>query len=484
MKLNFYKNFKLADELFFYLVIFFYFIFQTIKFINFAPDIEYGGDAIRYWVYAKDLVFDENTFKNSASLIEVRWGIWIMPFLLIKIFSSDIVFYYLSNFIAFNLGVIFILLSVKRNLDVLSFSFLCFFIAISSELYRFNYQLLPSTFTILTLGLSIFCFLKFMNSKQNIIKKEIYFLLFVFSCFWLYGVKETNLAFIFGFLLLIYFFEKKYIFKFIFYLFLLYVLETIILNLLLENFSILGKLHHLLINTSKMTDYINLSNAYDNFYDRGITQRWYAARQNNVVIYFISFISILYFLNFENKNKVLIVFILLGLSFVILTSFFIISLNPIVIGQPLDSRYTSPYILIAYILVIFFMKDLFNKFIDIKLNFKKTFFNLLAIILIIIFFIAPDINGNRFNFAYGDYRVKNIKDHINFYNNLPKRIENSGCIQSGNGKRLKYSLQMIPNEKRNQNIIRIFNPYNIKKNKDLKFLSINEDNFCPSIINF
>ena len=441
------------------------FIIQVFKFIFFAPDIEFGGDAIRYWVYAKDLKFDIQSFVNSSDLIEIRWGIWLLPNVLINIFSSDVKFYYLSSFISFNLSLIIFTIIIHNLTNLRCAMIFALIIIIDALLYRFNFQLLPSTMVLLPLSICIYFFINFLNS-ENEKYKNISFFISVLSLFWMYGVKETNIFFSVGFFLYLIIYEKKYLKYFIFLFSLFYLIETIVLSILIDEFSVLGKIHHLIAHKSDMTYYLKNNAELDKFYDRGITNRWYTARMNHSVLFFLSFVAIIYFFssNFTEKNKNIIFISFLATSFVICTSFFIISLDPIFPGQPYFKRYTAPYVPIAYILTIYFINNIFKS--------KKLVFNL-GFLFIFIFYISQDINGIIFNIKYFEYKVQNIKKHFNYYNNLHSKLERADCIITKNGKKLKYSLHLIPNEKRNNKINKILTTPWIKEGNK-KILYINE----------
>ena len=133
-------------------------IIQVYKFIFFAPDIEFGGDAIRYWVYAKDLKFNTHSFVNSSDLIEIRWGIWLLPNVLINIFSSDVLFYYLSSFISFNFSLVIFTIIICNLINLRSAIIFSLIIIFDALLYRHNFQLLPSTMVLLPLSICIYFF--------------------------------------------------------------------------------------------------------------------------------------------------------------------------------------------------------------------------------------------------------------------------------------------------------------------------------------
>ena len=80
--------------------------------------------------------------------------------------------------------------------------------------------------------------------------------------------------------------------------------------------------------------------------------------------------------------------------------------------------------------------------------------------------MSKDINGLRFNIKYFEYKVQNIKNHLKYYNSLHSKLENADCIIAENGKRLKYSLHLIPNEKRNNKINKILTTQWIKEGSE------------------
>ena len=139
----------------------------------------------------------------------------------------------------------------------------------------------------------------------------------------MYGVKETNIFFAVGFFLYLVIYEKKYLKYFIFLFTLFYIIETITLHVLIDEFNILGKIHHLIAHKSDMTYYLKNNTELDKYYDRGITNRWYVARMNHSILFFLSFVAIIYFFssNFTEKNKNIIFISFIGTSFVLCTSF-------------------------------------------------------------------------------------------------------------------------------------------------------------------
>jgi len=101
MSINFYESFK-SNFIFIFIFIILIICF---KLLYYVPDIENGGDAVKY--YKIGIEVSKLNFSNfQEHHFYLRWGVWINSLILNILLPNNIISYYFSNFIPFWVGII------------------------------------------------------------------------------------------------------------------------------------------------------------------------------------------------------------------------------------------------------------------------------------------------------------------------------------------------------------------------------------------
>ena len=260
-------------------------------------------------------------------------------------------------------GIIFILIA-SFTIGPIAASLLSVLWAIDSELYRATFQLLTTGQGLLPL--SIVCvFLYYLTKRQSVRLSDIAIISLL--SFWLYGVKETNLFFLPGVMMFLW--RSSGIRNALIYILMfigLYCIETIALYFISDGELLFGRMYELLFGGHKHLNAMTSGRIVKElvkYYDGGWSIRFYIASGHHIVVYFISaFISLIYIanpINKENKSdrfgSLYLTFSNLFISFFLLTSIFIVEIDPIVLGQPLRSRYLAILLPISYIIIFSFL---------------------------------------------------------------------------------------------------------------------------------
>lgn len=340
-------------------------VFQVAKFFFWVPDVEVGGDAAQKWFLAKDIangsvdVFRSTDFINHHFL---RWATWVFPAFAVLIFGDELWVYYASTAIpSFAASLVFIWLSFRifgGKVAVL-FAFLWFF---DPQMNRATFQLLPTGAGLLPLALLILCFEQHVSKTMSHTRFVLYVSLLLF---WLYGAKETNIFFapgvFFATWVLVHFRAACAV---VFVCVSLYVLEAVVLGAMLGDSMPGGRMLALMSGEAKhittMFEGQRIVAEQEDIWDSGILSRWYTVSPIHVAVYIPSIILFVYFtiryliLKPADPIKQLLLNVcILALSFVLLTSFFFVSLDPIRLGQPIRPRYIAILLPLSLIVLVF-----------------------------------------------------------------------------------------------------------------------------------
>ncbi|WP_319544499.1 hypothetical protein [Ruegeria conchae] len=337
----------------YFLLISLFLAFQLLKLIYFLPPPEIGGDAARKWFLAKDLsegsleVFRAN---EHASHHFFRWGTWLFPLALIWSFGDSVAFYYLSTFIPATLAASIFLNLYYRHFGLKVASALAILWALDPQLNRALFQLLPTGAALLPLALIALGFQRFIDEKLT--KRGL--VLWLSPClFWLYGAKETNVFFAPGLFIAVWVLAgPRSAFKLTAICLIFYVIEAIALSALQGQIMVGGRLLELLMGGSNHLKIMFESSSHvqqqETLWDAGIISRWYRVLAVHVPVYIpsiLAFVAIVisgFVSPFSNSTgRVAFAIALTALSFVVLTSFFIVSFDPLRLGQPLRPRYVA-----------------------------------------------------------------------------------------------------------------------------------------------
>ena len=292
-----------------------------ILFINliFYTPLIHGYDEMAKWSAAKKIVENSYIANQHHSM---RWGGWITT-LVFQGFENGPLAYYIHNLLVLHISLIIFSYIIFKYSGIIPSIFFLFITHFNDLILWSGFQADITIETFLPLSLIIFCV------QKNILNKNFNFILFVFFCFYLYGVKETNLYFIPGILLFLFkYYDKKKCINFILFYVLFYILETFFFKYFSDNFSNYGRIFELLVGAgnSEIKQYF-LSNSPNLKLLDIIILRWNFLPSTH--IYLITFLGVIYicFINYKKKiaKNTLEVFIsLITLSFFFFNTLFIL----------------------------------------------------------------------------------------------------------------------------------------------------------------
>ena len=332
---------------------------QVLKFFFLLPEPEIGGDAALKWQLARDLASGSLEVVRSRDVLDhhyLRWGSWGPAALLIRLFGDGIAIYFLSTAVLSTLAGLVFLWLFHRHFGVtgaLLFGTIWYF---DPQIYRATFQLLPSGAGLMPLALLILVLDRYCSDRLS---KTGLVVLSAVALFWLYGAKETNAFFVPGALAAVWLFASaRAAFGLLILGTALYFAEALALSALLDRPLPGGRLLALLLqggHVDAMSANPALIREQVALWDAGILSRWYTVKPFHIPIYFGAIVCFFYFVArrirtppSERSEAVSLAVALIGISFVLLTSFFIISLDPVVLGQPLRPRYLTILIPLAF----------------------------------------------------------------------------------------------------------------------------------------
>ena len=284
-------------------------------------------------------------FSDGATHQHLRWGSYsILYFLSLLTGGFSLELITITSGVSFFIAISILSLVCLREIGL--FPALCFLLFVFTSkalnLDIFSWSVVNQALIPLSLLVLLICEL---TKKPNLKLGPIYMALL---CFWLYGVKETNLFF-FPFLLFLNFFfsNKSFYLKAILTFVLLLIFETFLIYIFSENNYPFGRLVGLMITPSFqmiqsgifLPEEARTGGFFENTFL--IFYRWYSARAwDTTIIYFSSILSIM-FLFGRNEKLLPKIISSLVLSFFFFTTFFIVSIFPPVMGQPLYTRFLT-----------------------------------------------------------------------------------------------------------------------------------------------
>ena len=383
--------------------------------------------------------FDLSTFE-LANHHHLRWGSWIVPFFFNIIFGDGIEIYYYSTIVPSTLaGLLFVYLCSKRFGFVWALVFLALWFT-DKQLNRGTFQLLPTGQGLLPLALMGYLLLQLPGSKPT---NKRYLTLILCCWFWMYGVKETNLFFTPGILFYVYFNGGFRAVRFLLLGMLgLYAIECLFFILITNGDLVLGRAWQLLFGDAKhmklMSTMQKLVKEQNRYFDHGVTIRWYMTDKPQVVLNFIAPLLSLFYLNklgiknLERQQRLIVIYAVLCLSFLFFTTIFIVSLDPIRLGQPLRDRYLAIILPLAFILVMDFVKF--------HVADKNRIMGLSGLFLAVMFLSSPIEQTQK------RYSKKSVSERSAQYHKLAKRMQQADCIHSKIRKRTMHLPNIMPLE--------------------------------------
>ena len=405
------------------IITFIFFIFLCFKLIFQVPILNDGGDEAGQWFLVLD--FLEGDYSKFSSLHHnLRWANWL-PSMLIGVFDQSYVGYYFFNFLRSTTAFFifyFVVAKIFKPLTSMVFLFLIFF---DHDLMIFYFELNPLMTAILYLSL-IFLFV--YKKKEKIFENRNLFII-IFLFFLLYGVKLPYIFFFIGFAVFTYNLRgTNDLIKSLGIFSLFYIVETLIFNYFNPDFSNLGRIHEIVFSKTIHINnmYVHFPNGMSKLY---IFDRWLV--NPNSIAYLIGILILCYVLIGKSKELTIFqkdirikLFCYLGLAFFYLNTFFIISLDPFMMGQEHHTRYVAHLIFLLFPLIIFFLRYLVVKS-------HISILPIYTVIFIIIFY--PQFSNAFQLISKGQIlNFKSITKQFIKYDEYSKIIKNSDCFLSNN----------------------------------------------------
>jgi len=428
---------------------------QAWRVTNIAPLPESIWDNIYLWDWARSFSYGDFSGFLNDSHHQSRWGVWLPAAVLIDVFSDHILVYYLTTIVPSTLAIAIFTYLIYREVGLLAgLVFLClwFFDAL---LFRATFQLLPSGQGLLPIALLFWICLDIVKNGECTIRSVLFAALVTF---WLYGTKETHLAFLPAVAWIVFRFGSRNLLLIFFGILLAgYALETVFFNYISEEYSWLGRVYHL-INDGQhikiMTENARYVGQQTRFFDSGLTMRWVSTSGITPVVIFLSyFLAAQTLLNsqFDQQEylagslKVASIFVI---SFLIFTTFFVVSLSPLRLGHTNVPRYATLLLPFCYFLIIGYAATVVRR----QQNSQKKVGRWKAVFTFLVmvpFLVAPAID------RYLNYKARNIFQVSKNYAKWGGLLKKYECVRSTNLAILSNSLDMIPMSSRDPRIHRM-----------------------------
>jgi hypothetical protein len=411
-------------------------LFQIHKIFYIAPAPDNIWDNVYLWDWARKFAHGEYDTFVAGSQHLLRWGCWGFASTLIWIFSDEVLYYYLATIIPSTIGGLIFTYIAWRYIGFFSallFSLLWYY---DGGLFRATFQLLPTGAVLLPISLCLLVLTRVAEDKKLTTLRII---LISIITFWIYGVKETYLAFLPGILLVLWHFGGvRAILIFGLIMTIGYLGETVFYRSLSDDFSWLGRVwmllhdgHHL----NLMLEDANQIAGQKRYFDSGITMRWARAPGVYSSIFFAGFLFAL--ASFSGRFKLASiknytphhVIAILAISFMVCTSFFIVSISPLRVGQPNMFRYIVIGLPLCYLMILWFCSQYFA---------GESIWIRVGVLAILPFLLAPAINRHL------RYPTTSIITYSKSYNDLGMRIGDNDCVRGRKLSILRNELDLIP----------------------------------------
>lgn len=359
------KNNPYRNRACFWWLVFIFIAAQVLKLIFVAPAPELGGDAAQKWSVARDMAHGSVDIFRSSDFINhhyLRWGGWLLSSGLIWIFSDHLLFYYLSTFVPAVIAAVIFFALFDKYFGTAVAAIAALFWMFDPDLNRATFQLLPTGAGLLPLALIM---LSFQRAIDRRLRDTALAVLSALLHFWLYGAKETNIFFAPGLFAAVWFiagWRSAGLFAAVGIG--LYLLEWMVLQSMMGSPLVGGRLLALLFEDSGHLEGMKsnpvLVAQQASLWDAGIISRWYSVSIFHLPIYIPAILCAFAVLatgglhapSLELRSMA-IAFSMLLLSFVIFTSLFIVSLDPLVLGQAIVRRYLWILLPLAAFVLIF-----------------------------------------------------------------------------------------------------------------------------------
>ena len=335
-----------------------------------APLPEFGGDAAQKWFLAKDLAQGSLDVFRAQDVINhhyLRWGTWVLPVALISGFGDTVVLYFLSTALPAALAAGIFLQVFYRQFGFIVAALIAVIWFFDPQINRASFQLLPTGASLLPLALMVWMIQRFLEGRLS---DRALMLWMAALLFWLYGAKETNIFFAPGVFFAVWaLLGMRFAFGLTAICLGLYAIEAVILSAMVGEALWGGRLLALVSGDAKhlagMLEQQHLIAEQEALWDAGILSRWYSVFYIHIPIYIPSILAfggvILAYLRKRPEEPtawLAFALSLIALSFVLLTSFFILSLDPVRLGQPIRSRYIAILLPLSAFILIFVIRQI------------------------------------------------------------------------------------------------------------------------------
>jgi hypothetical protein len=432
-------------------------VLQFLKLNYLAPPPEYIWDNVYLWDWARNFGHGDFSTFVADSHHQLRWGNWGFAAILIQSFSDSILVYYLSTLIPSTIAAIIFSYIAWRyigSIPAMAFVVLWFFDAL---LFRASFQLLPSGSALLPVALLVWLSLRLVQHQGAGWKSQIAMALCIF---WLYGTKETHLAYLPGILWLVYRVSGWRGVAFQLGVFSLgYLAETLVFLAISSEFSILGRIYAIANggqHVQLMTEEARYVNQQTQYFDSGITMRWVLTSGVTPIPIFMGFVIAVLcgsrqvreqlladsqpIESAQRRAQLIQVLSVLILSFMIFTTFFVIQLNPIRLGHPLVPRYVTTLMPLIYLIII--------AYLSLQVQ-KAPMMAKIALLVTLPFFVAPAIE------RYSGYRELSVFRISNDYHTFAAKLANFQCVRARQRAILFNQLDLVPQQYRDERISRL-----------------------------
>lgn len=419
-------------------------VLQFYRINHLAPPPEYIWDNIYLWDWARNFGrLDFSTFV-ADSHHQLRWGNWGFAAILIKLFSDEVVYYYLATVIPSTLAIGIFVYFAWRHFGVIAALVFMLFWYYDALLFRATFQLLPSGAALLPCAIMLLLLSRLVQSQGH---NTVLLIGLSITLFWLYGTKETHLAFLPAVAWFMYQRNGWRALQILAAVMLLgYAAETAFFHAISSDFSLLGRIEAV-VNGGQHVKIMTESSHYvgqqTQYFDSGITMRWMSTSGVTPVVLSLAFVFALLVMASQHglknaqvsEQKLLAVLIF---SFFMCSTFFVISINPIRLGHGLVPRYATILLPFAYLAIIAYMHS--------QLATTPRVYKLAALALIP-FLIAPAMH------RYADYSDLSISEISRRYNEFGETLHKYECVRAKQKSIVMNQLDLVPLAKRAPNMV-------------------------------
>lgn len=416
-----------------------YLVAQIFKLNHMAPLPENIWDNVVLWDWARG--FGNLDFHGFAvdSHHRLRWGNWGIPAIFIFLFSDDVLVYFLSTALPSILASLLFSYFVWRNIGVWQSALFLTLWYFDSELFRATFQLLPSGQSLLPASILLLLFTQAAKTAKESRDMPLWLSIGIaLMTLWLYGVKETYMAFMPAIMWLMWRIGGFKSVQILMAVMLVgYAFETFVFHTITPEFPLLGRVYAVANSGSHVT--IMMTHPHyvaeqTRYFDSGITMRWAVATGMSSIVYFTAFLCSILFIAQRQASEATryaaehLVAIFL-LSFMVFTTFFILPTYPIRLGHGLVSRYLTIALPFSYIVILYFMTQ------QLRANGRLI---KLAAMCIVPFYISPAIN------RFADYPDIGIAQIAEKYRHFGHNMNNYDCFRARSKSVLSNELDLIP----------------------------------------